>query len=171
MLLIINKFSQLSFPKLVQVYTESLTQNFICNRSCSPNEQMREAEQDFYDYLRFVFFRQNHSRYAIWEERGRYVSALRLEAYMDGYLICALETAPEYRRLGFAEKLMTELLRFLSDTSTGKLYSHISNSNAASLELHQKCGFQIIKDYAKFLDGSVYRDHVTMLYEFGKTES
>ena len=166
----INKFSQLSFSKLVHVYTESLAQNFSSGGRSS-DVQMREAEMEFYEYLKSTFFHQSHAYYAIWEESGQYVSALRLEPYLEGYLICALETAPEYRRLGFAEKLVTELQGFLSNSSAGKLYSHISKRNTASLTLHQNCGFQIIKDYAKYLDGSVYHDHVTMLYEFEKTES
>ena len=166
----INKFSQLSFSKLVRVHAESLTQNFS-SRGSTSDVQMREAEQEFYNYLKFVFFHQDKACYAVWEESKQYVSALRLEPYCDGYLICALETAPEYRRLGFAEKLVTGLQVFLSNSSAGKLYSHISKRNTASLTLHQNCGFQIIKDYAKYLDGSVYHDHVTMLYEFEKTES
>ena len=172
MLLVIHKFHQLSFSELVRVYSESLSQDIHDDdRSRAYHEQMREAEQEFYDYLNAVFFRQKNACYVVLEENGRYISALRLEPYMDGFLICALETAPEFRRKGFAEKLMRETVSFLSKTSDGKLYSHIAKNNTASLVLHEKCGFKTIKDYARYLDGSVFHDHVTMLYEYRKTES
>lgn len=169
MLKVINKLSQLKFSDLMQVYEET---NLLTGREHYPGlpetAQLREAEQDFYEYLRSVFFRQKNAKYAVWEEHGRYLSAVRLEPYLDGVLLCALETAPEYRRKGYGELMVKELQLYLGGM---RIYSHVAKANTPSIELHKKCGFQIIKDYALHMDGSVFRDSVTMIYVCEKTES
>ena len=100
------------------------------------------------------------SVYAIWVEKDVYVSALRLEPYEDGLLLEALETAPAYRRKGYAEKLM----RAVQMEFPQKIYSHVSKKNTASLAVHKKCGFRQVLDYAKYIDGSVVRNAVTLCY-------
>lgn len=169
MLKVINKLSQLKFSDLMQVYEET---NLLTGREHYPglseNAQLREAEQDFYEYLRSVFFRQKAARYAVWEEQSRYISAVRIEPFWDGVLLCALETAPEYRRKGYGELMIRELQQYLG---ISRIYSHVAKSNLASLQLHKKCGFQIMKNHAVHMDGSVFRDSVTMVYECKKTES
>ena len=106
-----------------------------------------------------VFFRTPNAVYAIWEEDGKYISALRLEPYREGLLLEALETAPIYRRQGFAEKLMLSVLDKFSDT---KIYSHVSKRNLPSLRIHEKCGFRRILEYAAYIDGSVNRRCCTL---------
>ena len=80
MLLIIKSMHQLKFSELMSVYMES---NFLNGKErysdLSQEAQIYEAEQDFYQYLSDVFFRQDRSYYAFWEYCGRYVSALRVE--------------------------------------------------------------------------------------------
>lgn len=169
MLKVINKLSQLKFTDLMQVYEET---NLLTGREHYPGfsetAQLREAEQDFYEYLRSVFFCQLNARYAVWEKENKYISAVRLEPYLDGILLCALETAPEYRRKGYGELMIRELQLYLGGS---RIYSHVSKSNLASLQLHKKCGFQIMKNHAVHMDGSVFHDSVTMVYECKKTES
>ena len=169
MLKVIDKLSRLKFSDLMRVYEEN---NLLTGREQYPRlseaNQLREAEQDFYEYLRSVFFRQKDARYAVWEEQNRYISAVRLEPYSDGVLLCALETAPDYRRKGYGELMIRALQSYLQGM---KIYSHVAKSNTASVELHKKCGFQIMKDYAVHMDGSVFHDSVTMVYECEKTES
>ena len=121
-----------------------------------------QAEQDFYQYLREVFFPTAGAVYAVWEENGTYITALRLEPYRDGLLLTALETAPEYRRRGYAQKLIEAVLEELPGE---KLYSHVSKTNAASLRTHISCGFQKILDHAAYLDGSVLRSSCTLCHE------
>lgn len=135
-----------------------------------PEVQLHKAQADFYHYLDSVFFRQPNSFYAIWEVDGRYVSALRLEPYADGLLICALETAPGARRKGHAAMLVSAVLDHLKEQGCGVVYSHVSKKNVASLAVHKKCGFQVIKDYAVYSDGSVMHNHFTLAYEYEKSE-
>lgn len=169
MLKVIENIRQLDFAALMSVYEET---NILSGKEQYPNltesEQLREAEQVFYQYLYSVFFRQKGARYVVWVENRNYISAMRVEPYLDGFLLCGLETAPSFRKMGYAKKM---ICAFQESTREQKLYSHISKRNAASIQTHISCNFRIIKDYATHLDGSVFRDSVTMLYDEKKTES
>ena len=168
----IEQIGQLCFSELMHVYEES---NMAIGQEryhyLALSDQLREAEQDFYQYLCSVFFRQAGACYAVWVENNQYTSAVRVEPFADGLLLCGLETAPDLRRKGYGQALISALQVYLSDRFTGKLYSHVSKRNFSSLALHEKCGFLVIKDYAVHVDGSVFHDSVTLLYEFKKTES
>jgi ribosomal protein S18 acetylase RimI-like enzyme len=160
--------AELPFGKLMGIYTQS-------NRECgkkwsseSVERQIAMAEQEIYVYLRQCFFTRPGSRCFIWEEQGNAISAVRCESYADGWLLTALETAPEYRRKGYGELMIRELQQYLG---ISRIYSHVAKSNLASLQLHKKCGFQIMKNHAVHMDGSVFHDSVTMVYECKKTES
>lgn len=172
MLKIVQSLGQLNFSALMNVYTEG---NILNGKTFYPKEsaqqQLCNAEQNFYHYLNSVFFRQNNSCYAIWEAQGRYVSALRLEPYSDGYLLCALETAPDVRQRGYAETLVCAAQSYLAEQGSGVLYSHVSKKNAASLAVHKKCGFQIIMDHAVYSDGSVHQNSYTLAFAYEKSET
>lgn len=172
MLRVIDSIGHLCFSELMQVYVESNSKmGQERYPAYSSDDQLLEAEQDFYHYLRSDFFSQPGACYAVWIENGQYLSAARIEPYADGLLLCGLETAPKYRRKGYGKALITALQSYLARSSGGQLYSHVAKSNVFSLELHKRCGFRVIKDYAVHVDGSVFRDSVTMVYEFEKTES
>ena len=156
----------------MSVYMES---NFLNGKErysdLSQEAQIYEAEQDFYQYLSDVFFRQDRSFYAVWEEDGRYVSALRVEPYQTGMLICGLETLPEVRRQGYASKLLFAVLCHLTSIGTLQVYSHVCKKNLPSLGTHIKCGFEIKKDYAVYSDGSVLHTSHTLLFKHKKSET
>ena len=172
MLKIAKTLQQLNFSSLMDIYIEGNVENGRYNYpEMSAQEQLREAEQDFYQYLQSVFFRQEDSYYAIWEADGCYRSALRLEPYADGLLLCALETAPESRRQGYASALIKAVLEHLSARGSGVVYSHVSKRNVPSLKVHEKCGFEIIKDHAVYSDGSVLNSHVTLACVYEKSET
>ena len=162
---VIPSMKYLVFSQLMDVYEES---NRLNGRELYPVEslfdQIREAEQDFYHYLVSVFFRQSNSYYAVWIENKKYVSALRVEPYLDGLLLCALETIPNERNKGYASRLLSSLTQFLEENGSGILYSHVSKDNTASLNAHLKCGFQILKDHAVYSDGSVIPGSYTLSY-------
>lgn len=166
MLFIAKSLGQLSFGKLMEVYREANREN---GAELAPEEmeerQLQLAEEDFYAYLHDCFFGKPHASYYIWEEAGSYVSALRLEPYRDGLLLEALETAPDKRRLGYAARLMDAVLFTLSEQGSVCIYSHVSKKNIPSLKTHQHCGFQIISDYAAYIDGSVNRRAYTLQYK------
>ena len=153
MLILAKKMHQLSFSALMAVYEEGNRENgaeFWPELDAS--RQLLRAEQDFYQYLREVFFPVDGAVYCIWEERGSYVSALRLEPYRDGLLLEALETVPDCRRRGYAVELIRAVLERYANV---KIYSHVGKRNAASLSVHEKCGFRRIQEHAVYIDGSV----------------
>ena len=161
MLKLATKMEQLKFSCLMEVYVEGNLENGAhFHPEASEQLQLMQAEQSFYTYLTQSFFRTPGAVYAIWEEQGSYISALRLEPYEDGLLLEALETAPAYRRKGYAEKL----IRSVQERFPQKIYSHVSKQNRASLKVHQKCGFHQVLDYARYIDDSVARNAVTLCY-------
>lgn len=163
MLLIADQLRNLSFGMLMEVYREGNLENgreFWPNES--PERQMALAEQDFYDYLSRTFFRVPGAYYAVWSVDGHYVSAVRMEPYRDGFLLSGLETAPAQRRRGYAKQLIRAVL---DSRNHGKVYSHVSKRNPASLRTHESCGFQKILDHAVYADGSILTSSVTLLAE------
>ena len=161
MLCLVDKLNKLNFAQLMEVYAEGNEENGEEIWPELPKEQrLLRAEQAFYQYLAEVFFREAGAVYALWQAEGVYVSALRLEPYQDGLLLEALETAPDQRRKGYAE----QLLRAVQDAFPQRIYSHVSKKNVPSLAIHKKCGFVQVLDYAKYIDGSVARNAVTLQY-------
>ena len=162
MLILVNKMRDLSFSRLMDIYAEGNEEN---GRELWPNltdnERILRAEQAFYQYLNEDFFKTEGAMYAIWEEKGVYVGALRLEPYEDGLLLEALETAPEYRKKGYACKL----IEAVKEQFSGKIYSHVGKRNTASLRTHEKCGFQKCLDYAVYVDGTVARNAFTLCFD------
>ena len=80
MLYLARSLSQLHFGSLMAVYADANREN---GREAWPEEpemrQIQLAEEEFYRYLSQVFFKTPGAICAVWEESGRYVSALRLE--------------------------------------------------------------------------------------------
>ena len=165
MLFLAKHLHQLSFSKLMEVYSEGNLEN---SRDLWPeldkNEGIFRAEQAFYQYLQEDFFKAEQAVYAVWMEGERYISALRLEAYRDGLLLEALETAPEYRKKGYAFRLVEAVKEQFSE----KIYSHVSKRNTASLRTHEKCGFVKVLDHAVYVDGTVARNAYTMCFDSQK---
>lgn len=153
MLIIVDRLHQLNFRQLMDVYEES---NMQQARILFPYESAGRgvilAEQDFYQYLCECFFGTPGAVYALWQESGRYVSALRLEPYLDGLLMEGLETLPEARGKGYAGKLLTAVCSHVGET---KLYSHVDKKNVPSIHVHERCGFHRILEHAVYADGSV----------------
>lgn len=163
MLRIVNTMRELDFAALMEVYIEGNRENGADNYPDEPEErQLFLAEQDFYQYLRECFFPTQGAFYALWLHSGKCVSALRIEPYRDGLLLAALETAPAYRRQGFAAALIRQTLALLEDQ---RVYSHVSKSNTASLKAHEACGFRIVLDHAVYADGSVLRSSYTLRHD------
>lgn len=169
MLNIYTELAKLDFEKLMDVYEESVLENgklFFPKEE--PSVQKRLAQENFYTYLRDVFFTSKDSFYAVWQEDSRYISALRIEPYQDGFLLSALETAPYCRGKGCGRALIKGVQTYLSNLGCGCIYSHISNKNRSSRYVHEACGFHKILDYASYIDGTVSRQASTYRYEYGK---
>lgn len=167
MLIFAEKMNAFSFSKLMDVYEEGNRDNGVLRYAhLSESQQLLCAENDFYQYLSEVFFRERDAIYSIWEERERYISALRLEPYCDGMLLSALETRPDARGKGYATKLVKAVIDTLRMSGSGRVYSHVSKSNSQSLSVHLKNNFEIVKDYAVYLDGSVAQNCYTLRLEY-----
>ncbi len=154
---------ELNFSALMDVYAEGNAENaeeFYPNED--RNTAILRAEEFFYQYLSHSFFSVKDAVYAVWEEKGMYFSALRLEPYRDGLLLEALETHPDYRRQGYAKKLLLAVLQWLRQQGSGPVYSHIHKRNTASLQTHLSCGFERISEQAVYIDGSVTDRSCTM---------
>lgn len=161
MLEIITSIRELNIAQLMTVYEESnRLQGASDDRELSRNLRVLRAEQDMYAYLK-LFLSDPGSRYAVWVHDGRYVAALRLEEYRDGFLITGLETAPSARNRGYARELINAVLRYLLSVGAGKVYSHVDKRNSASIAVHTACGFERILDYAVYIDGSVLSSSCT----------
>ena len=165
MLHIIRSVRELPYSQWMEIYYES---NQRSGREdypeCSQERQILNAEQDHYQYLREVFFATDGAFCAGWNIDGRYVAALRIEPYRDGYLLAALETAPAYRRRGYATALIKATLSYLESIGSFPVYAHVAKKNAPSLAAHRSCGFSVLSDYAVYIDGSVLRDSYTLRY-------
>ena len=163
MLLVFEKLRDMSFSGLMAVYEESNREN---GEEFWPdmeqNQRVIRAEQEFYQYLRQVFFPTELARYYVWEEQGVYLSALRLEPYRDGMLLEALETHPAYRRMGYAARMIRAVQEACPNV---KIYSHVGKRNKASLITHERCGFRRISDQAVYADGSVNSRSYTLCWE------
>lgn len=171
MLCIARNPGQLSFGKLMEVYREANQEH---GREIAPGEpeerQIALSEQDFYAYLHDSFFTRPDAVYCILEENKRYVSALRLEPYMDGLLLEALETAPNQRQKGYAVQLIQAAQQMLEQQGSVRIYSHVSKKNFPSLKTHFHCKFEIYRDYAAYIDGSVNDRAYTLRYEKNVSE-
>lgn len=165
MLKIITSMKELNFSALMEVYIEGNQKDGKDNWPDSPSGlQLQLAEQAAHQYLRECFFTTPGAVYYVWTEGERYISALRLEPYRDGFLLEALETAPAMRQQGYAVRLIRAVL---AERSGEKIYSHIHKRNTASIAAHESCGFHRVRDMAVYADGSVLSSNATYLYEKG----
>lgn len=166
MLEIVRQLSDLSFSSLCDLYWSE--PSVLGDKDSIQTDDCRRRmadEQDFYAYLRSVFFMTPEAFYAIGVDAGRYVSAVRVEPFRDGYILAGLVTHAAFRRHGFGKKLLSGVIDYVKSSGDVRLYSHIDRQNYASIELHKCCGFREILDYAVFLDGSVSQKYHTFLLD------
>ena len=165
MLKILRSVNGLSYSMIMEVYGQSLR---LAAEKEYPqkgeNAGLLQAEQDYYAYLRDVHFLLNGAFMAVWEEKGVYISAVRVEPYQDGVLITGLETRSDFRNQGYATMLLRALTARCNAGEYPEIISHIDDDNVASIAVHTKCGFQKIADHAAFLDGTVSHIACTMRY-------
>ena len=147
---------------LLPIYEESIALDAEKHRGITDWEKRINAEDNFIQFVRDEFSCEEGALFLVWQEGGCLVSALRLEPYKDGYLLCGIETAPAYRRKGYAKSLLLAAADYIRSKNICSLYSHVFKQNIASLRLHETCGFTIISDSAALLDGSVSAMYYTL---------
>lgn len=106
------------------------------------SDVIREEEAYFVGFLK-RFMEHEKNRYYVLEIDGKWVSALRMTKLDDFYYMEALETAPEYRRKGYAVELVGEVISLLNKYGRLCIRSNVNKINTASLATHEKCGFRI----------------------------
>lgn len=163
MLGIYHHLSDLDFEKLMDLYGESNRENASeLYPELEPEEALWRVHSDFESYLREDFFSRKGAFYCLCEEAGQYRSALRLEPYEDGLLLEALETHPAHRRQGCASRLIRAVQTHLGG---GRIYSHVHKGNQPSLAVHLACGFRIVAETARYIDGTVTGNSCTLLWK------
>lgn len=163
MLQLHRKAGSLKYSQLMQVYLED--HQLAAHRQYGHLplfQAVGRVELDFYAYLTDVFFRSEDAFLALWVSDDIYCAALRIEPYLDGFLLTGLSTHPSCRRLGYGTLLLKTVLDQMSPGC--KIYSHVERSNIAAIRLHEKCGFISIRENARMLDGSVLHNFRTFLY-------
>lgn len=163
MIIYCEKLNQLDASKLSILYEQDSSDGY---NGLKNNLQYLQAKQDFYGFL-MDFFQIRGAFYAIWQEKERYVCALRAEPYRDGYLIEGLITASSDRGKGYGQALLANTVDKLKDYS---LYSHVRKDNLASCAVHRRCGFEILKESAVYIDGSVDANAYTFIKKQGHTQ-
>ena len=160
MVTIINDPVELKYSPLMALYAEDLCARAQTDYpSLSLNEGLMGAEQDFYAYMTQVFLKTEGAYLALW---GNYEAALRMEPYLDGYLLTGLSTAPHCRRQGYATSLLNAVVQMLP--SHAQLYSHVEKQNAPSIAFHEKFGFEKRFPYGKMLNGELLHNYWTFSY-------
>jgi len=161
MIIIADQITKLNFEMLAALQARQIELARKKNyRHLSKQEGMTCAKQDYYEYLRDVFFSRMHGEIYIYEEDGCYICGVCFEPYKDGLLLNSLVTLKDYRRKGYAEKLLVFALEHLNGRP---VYSHIHENNFASIRLHEKLGFQFLYSYGHMLDGTVRSNHFTYI--------
>ena len=147
--------SALDFPMLMTVYGESNRENVL--DGCAPD--LATVEADFRFYLEHDFFTCPGAEYALWTTEDGYVSALRLRPWEDGLLLEGLETAPAFRRCGYAARL----IRGVCADHALPLYAHVDKENISSLASFAACGFTRLLEYARYSPDTEALDHMCTL--------
>ena len=77
MLLWFKSVKDLDFRRLMSVYEEGNLENAADRYpDLPPLQGIMQAEQDFYQFLREIFFPTEGAVYAVWEENGEYISGV-----------------------------------------------------------------------------------------------
>lgn len=167
MLKIIRSISAIDLQQMFDIYEQYFIEKLSDQRNTVSACSILNEQQEFYSFLQ-DFFAESGGIYAVWMEEDMYCSALRLERYRDGLLLTGLETVADLRQKGYASKLMRSVIEYCESNALLPIYSHIANSNIASIKTHVNNGFKVISDCAVFLDGSVNHRSKTYCYRNDK---
>lgn len=161
----IVSFEEVDGRKLMDLYQEGNIEKRdsfypdMADRSLA----LQKCEDEFLDYIRTDFFSREGSEYWILEEGEVWISALRLYKIDEGfYYIEALETHPEYRRRGFAGRLLKGVIEQLKTRGPFRLCDCVGKRNEASIRTHKKCGFEIASE-----SGIDYLNNETNDWQYG----
>ncbi len=148
MLLRFDRYADLDGRRLMDLYAEGNRENA---EEFFPDDDMQtgigKVEEEFLDFLKNDFMPKPENTYWVHEENGVYLSALRLTE-LDGRLFYleALETHPDFRRKGYARKLLTEVIDALKAGGPFRICDCVGKRNTPSVGTHKKAGFRIVSE-------------------------
>lgn len=148
MLIRITHPEEVDKDKLMSIYAEGNLENtdYFYPEIADKAEAIKLVENDFCNFVKTEFLNGANIYYVL-EIDGVWVSALRLNFLDDGfYYLEALETAPNYRKQGYATKLLTSVIDELKSKGKFKICDCVGKKNAASLATHKKCGFKLVSE-------------------------
>lgn len=148
MLIKITEADKIDDKKLMAVYSEGNIENaeYFYPQIEDRAEAVKMVETDFCNFVKNEFL-DGKNAYYVFSVNGVWVSALRLN-YVEPsfYYIEAIETAPAFRKKGYATELLSEVLRDLKPLGHFKICDCVGKKNSASLATHFKCGFVIASE-------------------------
>lgn len=163
----ITSFNGIDSRKLMDLYREGNLENaeYFYPEEPLPTA-MQKCEADFLQFLQTKFFQREGSEYWILEAEDTWVSALRLSRIEDGfYYLEALETHPDFRKKGYAARLLCDVIEELKARGPFRLCDCVSKTNLASVRVHRKCGFEIVSEAAfDYLNNETNENHYGMQY-------
>lgn len=148
MLIEIKEWGSVNERKLMDIYHESNMENkdYFYPDIADKDDALRKVEQDFLNFIRSEFL-DGRNRYMVLEDNGLWVSALRLHWIKECfYYIEALETHPDYRKMGNASRLLSQVLDRLKEQGSFIVCDCVDKGNEASMSTHLKCGFVLVND-------------------------
>jgi len=123
------------------------------------------------DYTEFIreFAAQDDRRIFALKENGNWAAALRvIRMDADNWYLAALETAPTFRRKGFARRLLSQTVDYLRGQNACSIVSIVEKENKASRALHEACGFALTGSTAKDHEGNLIENCVLYRYSFAE---
>ena len=141
-----NKIDGIDLEKLMDIYEESNWENLSMVEDDSiekidENILYQKVRDAYKAYLINEFLKSGKNYLAILKDEKDYLSALRIYDEGEFFLLEALETNPKYRRSGYGERLVREVISLLGKGS--EIRSEVAISNKKSLALHRKLGFKL----------------------------
>lgn len=167
MLLTITRFEELNTRALMDLYREGNLENTEYFYPGMDRERALElVERGFLDFLRTDFFN-GVNRYYILESECRWVSALRLNRVREGFwYLEALETHPDFRRRGYATRLLGDVLEDLKREGPFTVCDCVHKENGPSVATHRRAGFVIAGDGVDYLRGTTDEEEYGMRYDY-----
>ena len=141
-----NKIDDIDLEKLMDLYDESNRENLSMvkqnsNEKSDKNILYQRVRDAYKAYLINEFLKSGKNYLAILKDEKAYLSALRIYDEGEIFLLEALETNTKYRRSGYGERLVREVISLLGKES--EIRSEVAITNKKSLALHKKIGFKI----------------------------
>ncbi len=168
MLLLADTFEKIDTDKLMSVYKEAIFENadYFYPETENRDEARKKAWEDNLSFLEDKFFSKPGNVYFILEEDNEYRSVLRLSKIEEGlYYLESLETAPNFRKMGYAVKLLNLTKEYLKREGSFTIKDSVKKTNEASIKTHQKAGFVIESEKAyNYISKSYNEDCYGMVY-------